>query len=146
MQQLQLSIRHHLRAHIYPPVVIGILLICKIYHLFHQQQQGSEMNSHKERKQPKINSGFQTHVYFSQLSINFLTSYQTYLQAKICPQRSFALALHAVEISERDACRRNVWSKVLFSSQKILQNFSDSPSHRIFRGMHEVLNIDENKN
>jgi hypothetical protein len=34
----------------------------------------------------------------------------------------------------------------LFSSQKILQNFSDSPSHRIFRHMHEVLNIDKNKN
>jgi len=36
--------------------------------------------------------------------------------------------------------------KALFSSQKILQNFSDSPSHRIFRRMHRVLNIDENKN
>jgi len=34
----------------------------------------------------------------------------------------------------------------LFSSPKILQNFSDSPSHRIFRHMHGVLNIDENKN
>jgi hypothetical protein len=34
----------------------------------------------------------------------------------------------------------------LFSSQKILQNVSHSPSHRIFRRMHEVLNIDENKN
>ena len=34
----------------------------------------------------------------------------------------------------------------LFSSQKILQNFSDSPSHQIFRRMHGVLNIDENKN
>ena len=36
--------------------------------------------------------------------------------------------------------------KALFSSQKNLQNFSDSPSHRIFRFMHGVLNIDENKN
>ena len=36
--------------------------------------------------------------------------------------------------------------KALFSSQKELQNFSDSPSHRIFRRMHGVLNIDENKN
>jgi len=36
--------------------------------------------------------------------------------------------------------------KALFSSQKILQNFSDSPSHRIFRHMHEVLNINKNKN
>jgi len=42
-----------------------------------------------------------------------------------------------------------VWfmlAKALFSSQKILQNFSDSPLHRIFRHMHEVLNIDKNKN
>jgi hypothetical protein len=30
-----------------------------------------------------------------------------------------------------------------FSSQKILQNFSDSTSHRIFRHMHEALNIDK---
>jgi len=37
-------------------------------------------------------------------------------------------------------------SRALFSFQKILQIFSDSPSHRIFRRMHEVLNIDENKN
>jgi len=35
--------------------------------------------------------------------------------------------------------------KALFSSQKILQNFSNFPSHRIFRRMHGVLNIDENK-
>jgi hypothetical protein len=31
----------------------------------------------------------------------------------------------------------------LFSSLKILQNFSDSPSHRIFEHMHESLNIDK---
>jgi hypothetical protein len=31
----------------------------------------------------------------------------------------------------------------LFSSQKILQNFSDSPSHRIFGHMYEALNIDK---
>jgi len=37
-------------------------------------------------------------------------------------------------------------SKALFNSQKILQNFLDSSSHQIFRRMHEVLNIDENKN
>jgi hypothetical protein len=34
----------------------------------------------------------------------------------------------------------------LFTSQKNLQNFSHFPSHRIFRRMHGVLNIDENKN
>ena len=32
---------------------------------------------------------------------------------------------------------------VLFSFKKNLQNFLDSPSYRIFRRMHEVLNIDE---
>jgi len=37
----------------------------------------------------------------------------------------------------------SLWA--LFSSLKILQNFSDSPSHRIFRRMHGVLNIDKNK-
>jgi hypothetical protein len=36
---------------------------------------------------------------------------------------------------------KQTWA--LFSSQKILQNFSDSPSHRIFRHMHETLNIDK---
>jgi len=41
---------------------------------------------------------------------------------------------------------RTLSSQALFSSQTILQNFSDSPSHRIFRHMHEVLNIDKNKN
>jgi tRNA(Met) C34 N-acetyltransferase TmcA len=34
----------------------------------------------------------------------------------------------------------------LFSSQKILQNFSHFPSYRIFRRIHGVLNINENKN
>jgi len=42
--------------------------------------------------------------------------------------------------------KKNQATKALFSSQKILQNFSDSSSHRIFRHMHGVLNIDENKN
>ena len=37
-------------------------------------------------------------------------------------------------------------AKALFSSQKVLQNFSDFSSHRIFRRMHGVLNINENKN
>ena len=37
-------------------------------------------------------------------------------------------------------------SRALFSFLKILQNFLDSPSHQIFRRMHGVLNIDENKN
>ena len=32
------------------------------------------------------------------------------------------------------------------ASSKILQKFSDFLSHRIFKRMHEVLNIDENKN
>ena len=42
--------------------------------------------------------------------------------------------------------QENKMSRALFSSQKILQNFSHFLSHRIFRRMHEVLNIDENKN
>jgi len=37
-------------------------------------------------------------------------------------------------------------AKALFSSLKILQNFLNFPSHRIFRRMHGVLNIYENKN
>jgi len=53
----------------------------------------------------------------------------------------------------KDLMWRKIWkilqnflNKALFSSQKILQIFSDSPSHRIFRRMHEVLNMDKNKN
>ena len=55
----------------------------------------------------------------------------------------------------RDSCGQNVrlvshhkqkiQSAALFSSQKILQNFLDFPSHQIFRRTHKVLNIDENK-
>jgi len=37
-----------------------------------------------------------------------------------------------------------IWA--LFSYQKNLQIFLDSPSHQIFKRMYEVLNIDENKN
>jgi hypothetical protein len=33
--------------------------------------------------------------------------------------------------------------KALFSFPEILQNFLDSPSHRIFEHMHEALNIDK---
>jgi hypothetical protein len=32
--------------------------------------------------------------------------------------------------------------QAVFSSLKILQNFSDFPSHQIFGHMHEALNID----
>ena len=34
----------------------------------------------------------------------------------------------------------------MFTSTKKLKNFQDSPSHRIFRRMHGVLNVDKNKN
>jgi hypothetical protein len=37
-----------------------------------------------------------------------------------------------------------IWA--LFTSSKILQKFSNSSSHRIFRRMYGVLNIDKNKN
>jgi hypothetical protein len=46
-------------------------------------------------------------------------------------------------------CRRMYCSignrsrRVMFSSQKILQNFLDFPSHRIFEHMYETLNIDK---
>jgi hypothetical protein len=40
-------------------------------------------------------------------------------------------------------CLSDIAIKVMFSSQKILQNFSDFPSHRIFGHMHEALNIDK---
>jgi len=48
--------------------------------------------------------------------------------------------------SQPSHASRYLFTMALFSSPKILQNFSDSPSHRIFRRMHEVLNINENKN
>jgi len=35
---------------------------------------------------------------------------------------------------------------VLFTFTTKSKNFQDSASHRIFKRMHEVLNIDENKN
>jgi hypothetical protein len=37
-------------------------------------------------------------------------------------------------------------NKALFTSIQKLKNFQDSPSHRIFIRMHEVLNVDKNKN
>jgi hypothetical protein len=37
-------------------------------------------------------------------------------------------------------------SKALFTSSQKPKIFKDFPSHRIFKRMHEVLNIDENKN
>jgi len=37
-------------------------------------------------------------------------------------------------------------TKALFSSPQKPKSFQDSLSHRIFRHIHEVLNIDENKN
>jgi hypothetical protein len=40
--------------------------------------------------------------------------------------------------------RKRTW--VLFTSYQKPKNFQDFPSHRIFRYMHGVLNIDENKN
>jgi hypothetical protein len=43
-------------------------------------------------------------------------------------------------------CRLSLSTGALFSFQKNLQNFSHFPSHRIFRRMHGVLNIDKNKN
>jgi len=66
-----------------------------------------------------------------------------------------ALVLSGDSISTSRSVCASLWEqpscgygkdKALFSFQKILQNFSNSLSHRIFRRMHGVLNIDENKN
>jgi len=38
------------------------------------------------------------------------------------------------------------WIKALFRSLQKPKNFQDSSSHRILRRMHEVLNINDNKN
>jgi len=61
-------------------------------------------------------------------------------------QLSIIKCLTNLYFSLNTLCLFLVFSRALFSSPKVLQNFSDSPSHRIFRRMHEVLNIDENKN
>jgi hypothetical protein len=42
-----------------------------------------------------------------------------------------------------DDLENTIHNRALFSSQKILQNFSDFPSHRIFRHIHEALTIDK---
>jgi len=38
------------------------------------------------------------------------------------------------------------WTRVLFTFTEKSKIFQDSSSHRIFRRMHGVLNIDKNKN
>ena len=63
----------------------------------------------------------------------------------------FFFKLNNASVGEELACAVVVVSSTLCRLglvyfQKILQNFSDSPSYQIFRRMHEVLNIDENKN
>jgi len=54
--------------------------------------------------------------------------------------------VHVDMLCRPKQCGRVRHTKALFSSQKILQNFSDLPSYRIFRRIHGVLNIDKNKN
>jgi hypothetical protein len=49
----------------------------------------------------------------------------------------------AREMTSRTLAIKTKLATALFSSEKILQNFSDSLSHRIFGHMHEVLNIDK---
>ena len=63
----------------------------------------------------------------------------------VAVQELEVVCVHNIRLSINEF-RSGVCTKALFSSQKILQSFSDSPSHRIFRHMHEVLNIDKNKN
>jgi hypothetical protein len=62
----------------------------------------------------------------------------------------FTANICTIQMCTHDTYTRNtiilllcVSAQGLFSSQKILQNFSDSPSHRIFEYMHEALNIDK---
>jgi hypothetical protein len=63
-----------------------------------------------------------------------------------CRRNSSVLcSLPAVKLGPRYCIKK--WLQCFLSGlvwfQKILQNFSDSPSHRIFRHMHEALNIDK---
>jgi hypothetical protein len=57
------------------------------------------------------------------------------------------LPCQAEKVKDAATCRRghtHTWAQ--FSYPKILQIFSDFPSHRIFRHMHEVLNINKKYN
>jgi len=64
-------------------------------------------------------------------------------QGSACKSPSCARG-HREEIKDISADRSI--NKGIVKFKKILQNFSDFPSHQIFRRMHGVLNIDENKN
>ena len=67
-----------------------------------------------------------------------------YSDASLASCTSFGvLALTYMEAGGRRAGKA---TEALFSFQNLLQNFSDSSSHRIFRRIHRVLNIDKNKN
>jgi hypothetical protein len=52
-------------------------------------------------------------------------------------------AVHGIMVNRHSPARRSSTIKAQFSYPKILQNFSDFPSHRIFRHMYEALNIDK---
>ena len=63
------------------------------------------------------------------------------------PRRSPSVAVAGTSPSPAASSARERCIHIsLVYFQKILQNFSDFPSHQIFRCMHEVLNIIENKN
>jgi len=51
-----------------------------------------------------------------------------------------------LEINENPPHVSHVDNKALFTSTQKPKIFEDSPLHRIFRRMHRVLNVDENKN
>jgi hypothetical protein len=57
-------------------------------------------------------------------------------------RRSYS-AGSGVRLVAQPMWRNEFLCKVAFSSHKILQNFSDFPSHQIFEHMHEALNIDK---
>ena len=74
------------------------------------------------------------------LDLRCLTTYE--------PPRDSGTQIIARVRSARPRCHAKLlWEFGLVYFPKILQIFfSDSPLHRIFTRMHEVLNIDKNKN
>ena len=55
-----------------------------------------------------------------------------------------ALATYSSEVAASSLI--SLYARALFSSKNFAKFFLDSQSHQIFRHMHGVLNIDENKN
>jgi hypothetical protein len=83
-------------------------------------------------------SMFYDPLFYTCIPIPFLRfSYSCVFQS---PAFQRALKIEKKTVQKRRSRKAN---KTLFSLQKNLQNCSDSSSHRIFRHMHEALNIDK---